>query len=243
MADDPTALMRQVRAQQDLAETSMSRLLATAAALDGDQFPVPSGLPGWSRAHVLTHLARAADARSGLLAAARAGMIGRQYPSEESRERDIEAGARRAAPAIRTDLFEAFGRFREAVASHPDDRWEAEGEWLGGRRQPVHRVLPGLRREIEYHHVDLRAGYGPADWPEDFTREELGRLTRSLHAREDAPQVTIVAPQGVMRIGDGGLATVTGDAHDLLAWLSGRADGRSLSVSPDQPLPSPPPLG
>ena len=40
---------------------SAARFLATAQALtDGDLYQA-SALPGWTRAHVLTHLAQAAD--------------------------------------------------------------------------------------------------------------------------------------------------------------------------------------
>ena len=40
---------------------STDRLLATAGALTGAQVAGPSRLPGWTRGHVLTHLARNAD--------------------------------------------------------------------------------------------------------------------------------------------------------------------------------------
>jgi len=233
----------QIRGQREQIGASIRRVLETVATLDEQEFSAPSGLPGWTRAHVLTHLARASDARAGLLAAAREGVVGRQYPSEDARARDIEAGARRPGPAVRADLEDAFARFLTAVDGHPADLWEAEGEWLGGRRQPVHRVVPGLRREIEYHHVDLGAGYRPADWPEDFTQEELGRVARSMSGRTDAPPVTIVAPHATMRIGDGTLAAVTGAAPDLLAWMTGRSGGEPLDVTPPGDLPPFPPLG
>lgn len=232
-----------IRAGREQVESSIQRVLRTVAALAEHEFPAPSGLPGWTRAHVLTHLARASDARAGLLAAARAGVVGRQYPSEESRAGDIEAGARRPGPAVRADLENAFGRFLAAVDSHPADRWEADGEWLGGRRRPVHRVLPGLRSEIEYHHVDLCAGYRPADWPEDFVTDQLGRVARSMSGRTDAPPVTIVTPNATMRIGDGTLAAVTGAAPDVLAWMTGRSGGGPLTITPPGDLPPFPPLG
>jgi hypothetical protein len=63
---------------------SAARFLATAQALTDDDLYQASALPGWTRAHVLTHLAQAADSRTGLLRAARAGRVGRQYPSEQA---------------------------------------------------------------------------------------------------------------------------------------------------------------
>ena len=41
-----------------------SRLLATATALSDAQVREPSSLPGWTRGHVLTHIARVGHARS-----------------------------------------------------------------------------------------------------------------------------------------------------------------------------------
>lgn len=233
----------QVSADRARLEASIRRLLQTAEALADEDIRRPSGLPGWSRAHVLTHLARAADARTGLLAAARAGTIGRQYPSEESRAGEIAAGARRPGRVVRADLREALDRFRAAADGHPAGLWDALGEWLGGRRQPVHRVLPGLHKEIEYHHVDLRAGYVPADWPREFTASQLDAVTRSMTGRADCPAVTIRAPEATYRIRDGALATISGGAPDLLAWLTGRGDGRQLQQEPGGPLPAMPPLG
>ena len=49
------------------------RLLATAATLTDGQMREPSRLPGWSRGHVLTHIARNADGLANLLRWARTG--------------------------------------------------------------------------------------------------------------------------------------------------------------------------
>lgn len=235
-------MARQVTADRQLLESAIRRLLRTVADLDDNDFREPSGLPGWSCAHVLTHLARAADARTRLLTAARAGAIGRQYPSEESRAQEIQAGAHRPVPVIRADLHQALDRLRDAAATHPARLWSAPGEWLGGRQMPVHRVLPGMYREIEYHHVDLRAGYQPADWPGDFVASQLASVAQSMTHRADCPAITIRAPQATHRIGDGALATITGEAPDLLAWLAGRAAGQNLHRTPAGPLPRIPPL-
>ena len=43
---------------------SAARLVATAQALTEDVLHEASALPGWTRAHVLTHVAQAADSRA-----------------------------------------------------------------------------------------------------------------------------------------------------------------------------------
>jgi maleylpyruvate isomerase len=221
---------------------STERLLTTVAALDDHELPQPSRLPGWTRAHVLTHLARSSDSRTRLLAAARSNVTGRQYESEESRNRDIETGAQRDATIVRVDLHEAFERFFRAVAEHPDDRWDAPAEWLGVGEAPVRRTIPSLRREVEFHHVDLGAAYGPDDWPPEFVTDQLDAVLDSMSRKDDAPALTIELGDGVRRIKDGGSLTVSGEPAHVLAWLSGRGDGAALRTRPPRPLPEAPPL-
>lgn len=57
-------------------------------------------------------------------------------------------------------------------------------------------------REVEVHDVDLGLGHGAADWPEAHVEEERCRLVAGLAER---------AP-----------------AHDLVAWLFGRAPAPEL---------------
>ena len=69
-----------------------------------DAFFKPSGLPGWTRAHVLTHVARNADAMVNLVTWARTGVQTPAYVSRDARDADIETGAGRTPAEIRDDL-------------------------------------------------------------------------------------------------------------------------------------------
>ncbi|QFU91703.1 maleylpyruvate isomerase family mycothiol-dependent enzyme [Amycolatopsis sp. YIM 10] len=232
----------EIRDQVLLVRGGVERLLSTIETLTDTDITAPSRLPDWTRAHVLSHLARSADSRTGLLVAARDGVVGRQYESEQSRAQDIETGATRPPSVIRRDVNEAFDRFFPAVAQHPPDRWDAPGEWLGVGESPVRRVVPSMRREVEYHHVDLAASYRPEHWPADFVRTQLASVIDSMKQRPDAPAITLDLPGRTIRFGNGESCTVSGDAADLLAWLTGRADGRSLRTTPPGPPPTMPPL-
>src|SRR5262252_8769410 len=90
------------------------RLIASASALTDDQLRVPSLLPGWSRGHVLTHIARNADGLSNLLTWAKTGTETPQYESWEARNAQIDDGANRPADDIIADL----SRSSEAFVSH-----------------------------------------------------------------------------------------------------------------------------
>ncbi|MFD0885995.1 maleylpyruvate isomerase N-terminal domain-containing protein, partial [Streptosporangium algeriense] len=89
--------------QAELA-ASNDRLLATAAKLSDADVAGGSRLPGWSRGHVLTHLARNADSLVNLLAWARTGVETPQYPDPRRRDLDIEGGAGRPAREQLADL-------------------------------------------------------------------------------------------------------------------------------------------
>jgi maleylpyruvate isomerase len=220
---------------------SAARFLDSALALTDHEVRQASALPGWTRAHLLTHVAQAADSRTGLLRAARAGQVGRQYPSEQARAQAIDTGARCPAPVIRADLDRAVQECLTAIREHPCQLWDAPGIWLGPGRRPVRGVVPGLRRELEYHHVDLATGYPPASWPDEFVSTELTVVTAFMNDRADAPPMTLTSPS-TLHIQTCPPTEVTGPSAALLAWLAGRNDGRNLQVA-GPGLPDIPPLG
>src|ERR1700722_5012379 len=204
---------------------SAARFLATAQALTDGDLHQASALPGWTRAHVLTHLAQAADSRTGLLRAARAGRVGQQYPSEQARAGAIDAGAGRPPAAIRAALNRAVQDCLTAIREHPRHLWDAPGIWLGppGRR-PVRGVVAGLRRELEYPTVDLAAGYQPANWPDDFAAAELPVVTAWMSRRGDAPPMTLAGPTA-LHIDTSPPVDITGPPAALLTRLACRRDG------------------
>jgi maleylpyruvate isomerase len=175
------------------------------------------------------------------LLAARAGQVGRQYPSEQARAEAIDTGARRPAPVIRADLDRAVQECVTAIREHPCELWDAPGIWLGLGRRPVRGVVRGLWRELEYHHVDLATGYPPASWPNKFVSTELTVVATFMNDRADAPPMTLTSPS-TLHIETSPPTEVTGPSAALLAWLAGRNDGRDLQVA-GSGLPDIPPFG
>src|SRR5215472_2829841 len=88
-----------------------ARLLASASKLTDEQMREPSLLPGWSRGHVLTHIARNADGLSNLLTWAKTGTETPQYESWEARNAQIDDGANRPADDIIADLSRSSEAF------------------------------------------------------------------------------------------------------------------------------------
>ncbi|HEY3466544.1 MAG TPA: maleylpyruvate isomerase N-terminal domain-containing protein [Amycolatopsis sp.] len=201
-------------------------------ALGEPELRAPSALPGWSRAHVLAHLARNADGLRNLLTWANTGVETPMYPSPEARDADIEAGAQRGAADILADFVASAGRFEQYAAAMPDDAWAREARNRQG--QPVTGAVVVRMRlsELTIHLADLDRGYDL-----DRVCGLLGPLT------EDVVQHAITSRAAhlpALRLAGGGFEwtmgaasgeTVTGTEGELLAWLSGRSDGSALSGS------------
>jgi maleylpyruvate isomerase len=220
-------------------DRATDRLLRTASALDDAAVAGPSLLPGWTRGHVLTHVARNADAYVNLLHWARTGERTPAYASTEARNADIEAGAPRPQAAQLDDLRAAVARFAGAAAELPAPAWAVSVEKSGGRRATAAKLVWDRLREVEVHHVDLDAGYTPADWPEAFSQHLLREVVNDLKSPD-----LVLRPDGLghdLVIGSAsGAPVVAGPAYALAAWLAGRSVGKELRVTPDGPLPTPP---
>jgi maleylpyruvate isomerase len=231
----------------DRLAAATDRLLATATALSDAQAREPSLLPGWSRGHVLTHVARNADGMVNLLHWARTGTQTPMYTSAQSRAADIEAGAGRPAAGLAADVRDSAAGFAAEAASMPDDAWTAQVRALNGPPFPALGVLERRLSEVEIHHVDVAAGYSPGDWPEDFVSEALPRVAESFAGRDDMPPCVAWADgaKDSFRLGpeqaDPPSAIIRGQPADLLAWLLGRGDGTRLTLARGDALPELPP--
>jgi len=239
--------MNEVSHSLDRLAAANDRLLATATALSDAQAREPSLLPGWSRGHVLTHIARNADGMVNLLRWARTGTETPMYASAASRAADIEAGAGRSAAELFADVRNSSAVFAAAAAAMPSDAWTAQVWALHGPAFPVFGVLERRLSEVEIHHVDLVAGYVPGDWPEDFLIEALPRVVESFAGRADVPPCVAWAEgaKDPFRLGPDQAGqpavVIRGQPADLLAWLLGRGDGARLTLAGSDALPELPP--
>ncbi|MEU8117833.1 maleylpyruvate isomerase family mycothiol-dependent enzyme [Spirillospora sp. NPDC049024] len=211
-------------------------LLATAERLDDREVREPSLLPGWTRGHVLTHVARNADGGTRLLTWARTGVETREYPSPEARAAEIEEGAHRPARVLLEDVRQSAQRFAAAFTLMPDEAWGRVVQWTAGARHPASRAADARLTEVLVHHVDLDAGFGPADWPASFTTRMLAAVTASYSRRDGAPDLRIRATDTGEEHGRGDVL-VTGPAAALLAWLMGRSPGTGLTGAGGVTLP------
>ena len=170
------AAQRQLNDQIDQAT---QRLLDAARVVTESDLEAPSLLPGWTRAHVLAHLARGADAMRNLLIGVRSGQDRPAYVSAEARQAGIEQGARMRAKELVADVADSAMAFRAIVRQLPDDAWQVPVRILDSVPFPAAQLLTRRLVEVELHHCDLGAGYSPDDWPDAFGTMELTEPMRS----------------------------------------------------------------
>lgn len=177
---------------------------------------VQSALPGWTRGHVVTHLARNADALHRFVTGVHAGEVGQMYPGgPQARDAAIEEGADRPAALLAADYRFSGTRLVDALAEMPADRLETPVPW---RKPVLARDLPILRwNEIEIHLTDLDFGYTCHDWPADYVEFTLARQLGALETA--APNVRVPS------LSD----------SETLAWLIGRPTRPGLPALPAWP--------
>lgn len=200
-------------------DANQSLLRDTMTILDED-WRGPSLLPGWTRAHVATHLARSADALRHLTEAWLAGEEAPQAPWEE-RFTALERGAERSGVELQIDL--------DTSASALTATWNTVTDWhrpirLLGRARPLGSLPVARLHEVFVHHVDLDCGFTPDQVPPGAA----AWLLSWVHGRVrdvDRPAIRVESTSGLTgTVGRGEAGEVVhGSDSQLWAWLSGRA--------------------
>ncbi|MQA16335.1 MAG: maleylpyruvate isomerase family mycothiol-dependent enzyme [Pseudonocardiaceae bacterium] len=195
----------------------------------------PSRLPGWTRGHVVTHLARNADALVRLLEWARTGAENPMYASPEARNAEIEAGAGRPHAEQLDDLRRCAARFAETAGRLQPSHWEATVRTAQGRDVPASAIGWMRVREVWLHLVDLDAGADIDVLPDDIaaalvrdvagwmdSRIEQGVALRLGDDTDAAP--VVFGPSGAAPV------AVSGPVPELVGWLTGRSPGTRLTA-------------
>ncbi|XKK38137.1 maleylpyruvate isomerase family mycothiol-dependent enzyme [Nocardiopsis sp. ARC36] len=173
-----------------------TRLLVKAVSgLDEDGYARPTALPGWTRRHVVGHVAANADALGNLVRWAATGVETPMYASPEERVAGIERAAAMSATNLETRLTESAARLTEAMDRLTDEQWRRPVVTAQGRTVAA-TELPWMRaREVCVHAVDLDLGITFADLPEGFLtelREEI-RTKRGLDVVPSGPLPEVTA--------------------------------------------------
>lgn len=223
------------RPHPEVARAADRSLLGTVEGLTDEQLSGPSLLPGWSRAHVVAHLALNAEALAATLEGVATDRSVPMYPSQEARDADIEELAAGSPDDLRSRLVDATDRFAEAVAALPDERAGTRIERVpGGPTFRAGTVALMRWREVEIHHADLDAGYSRADWTDEFAVALLDSMAHRPWLRPGRLEATDLGRE--WEYGDPAgddVPTITGHARDLGWWATGRGAGEGLTTDHD----------
>ena len=217
------------RTSIDLITTADQALVRTVDGFDDEAYAVPSLLPGWTRGHVVAHLALNAEGLAGVLAGAHVGEPQPMYASPGARDSDIDELAAAGPAELRERLLAATTTFARALEAMNDPDWEGRFERTPGGPSFAVANAPLMRvREVEIHHADLGAGYAAADWPAGFTALLLDSMTKRPYPEPFSVEATDLGDTRHYGEGEGG-PVVTGRSADLGWWLTGRGSGEGLA--------------
>ena len=209
--------------------------------LDADTVRGPSLLPGWTRAHVVAHVARNAEALRRLAEWARTGEETPMYADPSQRAEEIETSARHDVERLRSDVTATSATLEEGLAALTERQWGNEVRTARGRLVPATEI-PWMRvREVWLHAVDLDTGFRVSDVPADVVDALLDDVTTAFDARADVPPLTLIADDrpDTWRIhgSENDAVTARGGAADLLGWLTGRSAPGTVTVTGRPNLP------
>lgn len=196
------------------------------ALLDNADFGEPTLLPGWSRSHLIAHVAYNAAALCNLMHWAETGEETPMYASPDARGKEIEFGATLIPDALRNLLDHTVARLDVAWRDASDSAWEAEVKTAQGRTVPASETLWMRTREVWLHAVDLDVTAGFGDIPEVILETLLEEIPGKWRGNGDGQDLILVATDTDRRIavGDNASVEVRGTLAGLVRWASGRGN-------------------
>ncbi|MEV6639537.1 maleylpyruvate isomerase family mycothiol-dependent enzyme [Amycolatopsis sp. NPDC051371] len=209
--------------------------LAVVESLSDSDFRTDSRLPGWSKAHVVGHVARNAEALTRLATWARTGMETPMYADRSQRAAEIEESAALPPQELRKSLVDSAQRLDSELGRLEPGGWTAQVRSALGRTIPAAEV-PWMRiREVWLHATDLGSDTLFDGIPEGVVDLLLDDVCANLSGKDGCPSVT-VAPadrntEWRLGAGDPG-ATAHGRAAGLVGWVTGRLPRPDLPPLP-----------
>ncbi|MDV9174774.1 maleylpyruvate isomerase family mycothiol-dependent enzyme [Streptomyces sp. W16] len=216
-------------------------LVHATTRLDEAAYDAPSLLPGWSRKHVVAHVAANADALANLVHWAATGTPTPMYASPEERATGIREGARQPGTRLTEWLRLSSDALEKAMDVLDENRWASRVLTAQGRTVAATEI-PWLRsREVWVHAVDLGSGIDFTALPADFLAALCDDIVTK---RGGAPGPEVVLRPTDMPVRwylpgapdeDGAAVTVMGPLSEIAAYLAGRPHGATTLGSAPVP--------
>ncbi len=210
------------------------------AELPDADFAGPSLLPGWTRAHVIAHVAYNARALTRLLEWAATGVETPMYDNAEQRVQEITSGSSLKPIALRHLVEHSNVHLNVEWRDLPADRWAAKVRTAQGRIVPVSETAWMRTREVWIHAVDISNGGRFDDFPPAVIDRLLLDITATWRRRGDGLDLELHATDRTfgINVGDQPSLKLVGTAADLTRWAAGR--GSHHITASGEAVPHPP---
>ncbi|MFE6975517.1 maleylpyruvate isomerase family mycothiol-dependent enzyme [Streptomyces sp. NPDC057682] len=184
-----------------------------AAELTEDQAREAIALPGWTRGHVLIHLA---DLSQAFARQARYAVKGERVEvydgGRPTRDRRIEELHGQPVGRLTEQMTEGLTALEESWAALSEGDWELPCSY---RNSPLWATRLAWWRESSLHLVDLDVGRRSEEWSAELSSHVVEFLGSRL------PEGTRLEATDTGQVwGEG--RTVRGELRALAAWISGR---------------------
>ena len=200
---------------------SHQRLLQSLDSLTDDQCREPSALPGWTRGHVLSHLARNAESHAHVLRCAARGEVGEQYVGgAKARKEGIETHALDSAESLVASVRKSIYALEGQWAATNSEGWQGHGVNSAGATIAMSDIVFLRWREVEVHHADLALDFTFANWNSTYVRMELDRQVMMWRASK--PMGLTPVPKIALQL----------SPNERLAWFLGRTEVEGLPKVP-----------
>jgi maleylpyruvate isomerase len=207
------------------------RFTAAVSGLTPDELAAPTALPGWTRGHVIAHVADGGHAFADLTEAALRGELVALFPGGGAdRNERIEKLA--VSAELPEHLASGIARLEELWARAEEADWARPVRFRNG---DLAGTVYARWREVWIHLVDCAVGVTPADWPADLAAHAIDFLLSRVPA-----EITLVATDTGRRWGPADGEPLSGTVRDLAAFVAGREPVRAL-VGPNVELGEWPP--
>ena len=205
--------------------------------LRDDQLRGESGLEGWSRSQLVSHVGLNARALTHLTEWARTGVETPMYDSPTQRSDDIEFTATLPVHALRNLSDHAAIHLNVEWRDLTDEEWSHSIRTAQGRVVPVRETVWMRTREVWVHAVDLANGGSFDDFPPELVDALLTDVVRTLLRPSDDPgpelrlELTDRVDPVVVSTGGEDSISLIGTASNIARWATGRGSDGVVNVN------------
>ena len=223
-----------------LLATCSTELINSIAAMSDADVRSPSGLPGWSRGHVLAHLEGNARGIGRLARWARDGFERPMYITRDVRNSDVDLHSDRSRVRHQAAVAQSIDALAGDLAALSEQQRESMVVLGNGMLVPAASLARHRLQEVCIHHSDLGIDtYTWRNWPTPMAERMIGLVIDDFVQRDDFPVARVVVDGPELQVNEGG-TFVSGPAVAMLAWLLGRDSGTDLTAHGVDAVPAVP---